>query len=149
MIRISFSIMPRFGLFSHSWVVWNYFSRWPYYHLNLNFILLYRPSGHVTPHLYEVPHCDFHHIDGICCWYLGSLEWLGGIHLQGVLYFLGIRSFDGGLWLGESHFSLAGWLWLPICDLSWVIILFVIHRDAFRKEKVEESAHRTIFIGRT
>ena len=36
-----------------------------------------------------------------------------------------------------------------ISDLNWIIILFVIHLDAFGVEKVEESAHRTIFTSGT
>jgi hypothetical protein len=33
---------------------------------------------------------------------------LGGIHLHGAPSLRGIISFDDGLWLGESHFSLVG-----------------------------------------
>jgi len=35
------------------------------------------------------------------------------------------------------------------CDPNWIIILFVIHLDAFRVEKVEELAHGTVFTGGT
>jgi hypothetical protein len=44
----------------------------------------------------------------ICNWHLVALDQLGGIHLQGALSLHGIRLFYGGLWLGESHFSLVG-----------------------------------------
>jgi len=32
------------------------------------------------------------------------------------------------------------------CDLDWIIILFFIHINAFRVEKVEESTHGTILL---
>ena len=35
------------------------------------------------------------------------------------------------------------------CDPHWIIILFVIHLDAFTVEKVEELGFKTIFIGMT
>jgi len=35
------------------------------------------------------------------------------------------------------------------CDPNWIIILFFIHLDAFGVEKVEESAHGTIFTDGT
>lgn len=34
-------------------------------------------------------------------------------------------------------------------DLNWIIILFYIHLDTFGVEKVEESAHGTLFTGGT
>ena len=34
-------------------------------------------------------------------------------------------------------------------DLNWIIILFFIHIDRFREEKVEESTHDTVFIDMT
>jgi len=34
-------------------------------------------------------------------------------------------------------------------DLDWIIILFVIHLDAFKVEKVEESTHMAIFTSWT
>ena len=35
------------------------------------------------------------------------------------------------------------------CDPNWIIILFVIHLDAFVVEKLEESSHEVFFIGMT
>jgi hypothetical protein len=69
----------------------------------------------VKPHIVWGFTLWFHHIGGICCWYLGALDRLGGIHLHGAPSLHGIGSFDD-LWLGESHFSLAGWL----CLLVWL-----------------------------
>lgn len=59
---------------------------------------------------------------------------------------------------GEGKFSsphLVKALWdqnppkIGRCDPDWIIILFFIHLDAFREEKVEESSHGTIFTGGT
>jgi hypothetical protein len=62
----------------------------------------------VTPHMYEVPHSDFHHIGRISCWYLGALDRLGGIYLHGALSLLGIKFLMEVFGFGESHFSLVG-----------------------------------------
>ena len=35
------------------------------------------------------------------------------------------------------------------CDPNWITILFVIHLNALRVEKVEESPHMTVFSGET
>ena len=35
------------------------------------------------------------------------------------------------------------------CDQDWIIILFIIHLDAFRMENVKESSHRNLFTGGT
>ena len=35
---------------------------------------------------------------------------------------------------------------MGICDPNWSIILFLIHLDAFKVEKMEESTHMTMFI---
>ena len=35
------------------------------------------------------------------------------------------------------------------CDPDWIIILFVIHLDASRVEKVEESTHGIVFTSET
>jgi len=35
------------------------------------------------------------------------------------------------------------------CDLNWIIILFSIHINVFGVEKVEDSAHVTIFTSGT
>ena len=35
------------------------------------------------------------------------------------------------------------------CDPNWIIMLFVIHLDAFGVEKLEDSTHETIFTSRT
>jgi hypothetical protein len=40
---------------------------------------------------------------------LELLDQFGGIHLHGAPSLHGIISFDGDLWLGESHFLLVGW----------------------------------------
>jgi hypothetical protein len=44
----------------------------------------------------------------ICSWFIGALDQLGGIHLHGTSSLHHIGSFDGDLWLEESHFSLVG-----------------------------------------
>jgi hypothetical protein len=60
--------------------------------------------------LYEVPHSDFHHIDGD----LMLVPWSFWINFGGFIFMEplsphGIISFDGDLWMEESHFSLVGW----------------------------------------
>jgi hypothetical protein len=50
----------------------------------------------------------------ICSWYRGALDLLKGIHLHGAPSLCGIISFDGGLWLGDSYFSLVGLLCLLV-----------------------------------
>jgi hypothetical protein len=63
--------------------------------------------------LYEVPHCDFHHIDGD----LLLVPWSFWIDLGGYIFIELLFSLDHleVFGLGESHFSLVGWL----CLLVW------------------------------
>jgi hypothetical protein len=58
----------------------------------------------------------------ICGCYLGALDRLGRIHLCGAPSLHCIGSFDGCLWLGESHFFLA-WM-IVLADL--VVFLHVL-----------------------
>jgi hypothetical protein len=59
--------------------------------------------------LCEVPDCDFHHIGGICCWYLRALDKLGGLSLHRTLSLPSIRLLDGDIWFGGVSFIL-GWM---------------------------------------
>ena len=45
---------------------------------------------------------------GFAAGYLRALDRLGVIHLHGAPSLHAIGSFDEGIWLGESHFSLVG-----------------------------------------
>jgi hypothetical protein len=64
--------------------------------------------------LYEVSHCDFHHIDGVCSWYLWSF-WmdLGGYIFMEPLLFLALdylmEIFGGG-----DSLLYGGWSWLMV-----------------------------------
>jgi hypothetical protein len=60
---------------------------------------------------YEVSHCDFHHIDGDCSWYLGAFDGLGEIHLHGASSLHGIGIFDGDIW------------WRSFTSLWWMVMV--------------------------
>ena len=57
---------------------------------------------------------------------------------------------DGGGKISSSHSVKSFGDQMPPkmgrCDLDWIIILFFIHINAFRVEKVEESTHGTILL---
>jgi hypothetical protein len=58
--------------------------------------------------LYEVNIVIFITLMKIFSSSLELLDQLGGIHLHGAPFLHGLGSFDGDIWLGESHFSLVG-----------------------------------------